>query len=336
VLLRPLGTLRSEASGLLYMLSEGEGWTLRAARRARALIDQVRPEAVVSSGPPHLAHVAAYLATRGKKRLKWFVDLRDPWAGPVAKAWQQQHDRGSRIARAVTSSMERLVLRAASGVFTTTKELAAALTARYPQVAVTWVPNGADPAMLPTRSPQPFRGLGIVHLGTLYGGRDPAPVLRALKLFLDRFPEARRDGTMFRHAGAEEPAHTVATRRVIEELDLGEHVTMQRPLPRVAALDLLARSTLAVVLAQDQDYQIPSKLYESVVMGIPTLVIADSGSASAREAQRVGAFVAAPDEVERIALIFEQLWKGPAYNPTGAAAPCDYQSLAPAVANLLA
>lgn len=337
-LLRPLGTLRSEASGLLYMLSEGEGWTLRAARRARKLIDEIEPEAVVSSGPPHFAHVAAYLATRGKKGLKWFIDLRDPWAGPVAKAWRAQHERGSRVADAITRSTERLVFRSATGVFTTTKELASALTARYPHVAVTWVPNGADAGMLPSRSLQPFRGLGIVHLGTLYGGRDATPVLRALKLFFDRFPEARRDGTMFRHAGSEEPAHAALTRRAINELELGEYVTLQRPLPRVAALDLLARSKLAVVLAQDQDYQVPSKLYESVVIGIPTLVIAEPESASAREAQRVGAFVAAPDQVEHIAAILEQLWKDstPVPVPTGLPAPCDYQALAPAVASLLA
>src|SRR5712671_934446 len=332
-LLRPLGAMRSEASGLLYMLSEGEGWTMRAARRARALIDRIQPDVVVSSGPPHMAHVAAWLATRGK-HVRWFVDLRDPWAGPVAKAWQEQRDRGSRIAEAITRSAERLVFRSAAGVFTTTKELAAALTARYPHIAVTWVPNGADAQALPARSAQPFRGLAITHLGTLYGGRDPTPVLHALRLLFDRFPEARRDGTMFRHAGPQEPAHAAATRSAIEELDLGEHVTMQSRLPRAAALDLLARSGLAIVLAQDQDYQIPSKLYESVVMGLPTLVIAGPDSASAREGQRVGAFVAAPDEVERIALIFEQVWKGaPGVNASRAA--CDYRTLAPTVGSLL-
>jgi hypothetical protein len=332
-LLRPLGAMRSEASGLLYMLSEGQGWTLRAARRARALIDRIKPDVVVSSGPPHMAHVAAWLATRRKRGVRWFVDLRDPWAGPVAKAWQEQRDRGSRIAETITRSTERMVFRSAAGVFTTTRELAAALTARYPHVPVTWIPNGADPEALPARSAQPFRGLGITHLGTLYGGRDAAPVLRALRLFFDRFPEARRDGTMFRHAGTEEPAHAAATRRVIEELDLGEYVTVQRPLPRAAALDLLARSGLAIVLAQDQDYQVPSKLYESVVMDIPTLVIAGPDSASAREGQRVGAFVAAPDEVERIALIFEQIWKGAPVATSRE--PCDYRTLAPRVGSLL-
>lgn len=333
MLLRPLGAMRSEASGLLYMLSEGEGWTLRAARRARALIDRIQPDVVVSSGPPHTAHVAAWLATRGK-HVRWFVDLRDPWAGPVAKAWQEQRDHGSRIAEVITRSTERLVFRSAAGVLTTTKELATALTARYPHVAVTWVPNGADADALPARSTQPFRGLGIAHLGTLYGGRDPAPVLRALRLFFDRYPEARRDGTMFRHAGPQEPALAAATRRVIDELDLGEYVTMQPPLPRPAALDQLARSGLAIVLAQDQDYQVPSKLYESVVMGIPTLVIAGPDSASAREGQRVGAFVAAPDEVERVSGILEQIWKGGTV-AHGSSELCDYAALAPAVGSLL-
>jgi hypothetical protein len=316
------------------MLSEGEGWTLRAAKRARAVIKRINPDVVVSSGPPHMAHVAAWLATRGK-RVRWIVDLRDPWAGPVAKAWQEQHDRGSRIADTITAAAERLIFRSAAGVFTTTRELAAALTARYPHVSVTWVPNGADPEALPERSTQPFRGLGIAHLGTLYGGRDPTPVLRALRLFFDRFPEARRDGTMFRHAGSQESAHAAATRRVVEELDLGEYVTLQRSLPRAAALDLLARSKLAVVLAQDQDFQVPSKLYESIVMGIPTLVIAAHDSASAREGERVGAFVAAPDEIEQIATLLERIWTGARLPEAADSAPCDYRSVAPTVSRLL-
>lgn len=333
-LLRPLGIMRSEASGLFYMASEGEGWTLRAARRARSLIKRIKPDVVVSSGPPHLAHVAAWLATRGK-HVRWIVDVRDPWAGPVAKAWQAQHARGSHIGRAVTRAAERLVFRSASGVFTTTKELAAALTAQYPHVSVTWVPNGADAEALPERSAQPFRGLGITHLGTLYGGRDPTPLLRALRLFFDRFPEARRDGTMFRHAGSQEPGHAAVTRQTVTELDMGEYVTLQRPLPRPAALDQLARSKLAVVLAQDQDYQVPSKLYESVTMGIPTLVIAAHDSAAAREGKRVGAFVAAPDEIERMAGIFEQLWSGTQVAETSDRAVCDYRAMAPTVSRLL-
>jgi hypothetical protein len=79
---------------------------------------------------------------------------------------------------------------------------------------------------------------------------------------------------------------------------------------------------------------VPSKLYESVVMGIPTLVIAGPDSASAREGQRVGAFVAAPDEVDRIALILEQIWTGAPVTDASRAA-CDYRALAPTVGSLL-
>ncbi|MEX2156220.1 MAG: glycosyltransferase [Gemmatimonadales bacterium] len=334
-LLRPLAALRSEASGLLYLLSEGRGWTLRAARRARALIDRVRPDVVVSSGPPHAPHLAAWLATRGRAGVRWVVDLRDPWAGPVAKAWEKDHAGGGRIGAALTRAAERLVLRSASAVFTTTQELAAALSAQYPRAAIAWVPNGADAEALPRPSADPFPGLAIAHLGTLYGGRDAGPLLRALRLFLDRCPEARRDGTMFRNAGQEEPTHAAATRRTVADLGLGDHVALHRPLPRAQALELLARSKLAVVLAQDQDYQVPSKLYESVAMGIPTLVVAARDSATGREAVRVGAVVAEPDDLEGLATMLAELWAGAGGVPATRAGVCDYRTLAPTVAALL-
>ncbi|HLQ69544.1 MAG TPA: glycosyltransferase [Gemmatimonadales bacterium] len=331
-LLRPFATLRSEASGLLYLLSEGYGWTLRAARRARSMIRRIRPDVVVSTSPPHPTHLAAWMATRGTG-VRWIVDLRDPWARPVTKAWAHT----GAIANALAAAAERLVIRAADGVFTTTRELADQLATAYPDTAVTWIPNGVDLETLPSRSSHPFPGLGIAHLGTLYGGRDAGPVLKALRLLIDQHPAAACDGTMFRHAGQEDPAQADATRRAIATLDLAAQVALHPVLPRAQALDLLARSGLAIVLAQDQDYQIPSKLYESVAMGIPTLVIAGRESAAGREAVRLGAFFAQPEEVGAIARLFEGLWSGsgPHRNGGPPSELYDYRARAPAVAALL-
>jgi hypothetical protein len=81
-------------------------------------------------------------------------------------------------------------------------------------------------------------------------------------------------------------------------------------LPASDALDLVNRSHLSVVLAQEQGLQIPSKIYESVGLQVPTLVIAESESAAAREARRIGAVTKTPDDIGGICQVLKQIWSG--------------------------
>src|SRR5256885_5040333 len=54
-----------------------------------------------------------------------------------------------------------------------------------------------------------------------------------------------------------------------------------------------------LVLAQYQPLCVPAKLYESVALGTPTLVIAEPDSAAAREARRLGAMTVDAAEIGR-------------------------------------
>src|SRR5439155_476706 len=69
-LLRRLG---NEVATILDFPDEGHGWILRAALRARSVIRRFQPEIVVSSGPPHSAHLVAGLATLGSAT-RWLID----------------------------------------------------------------------------------------------------------------------------------------------------------------------------------------------------------------------------------------------------------------------
>jgi glycosyltransferase involved in cell wall biosynthesis len=176
-------------------------------------------------------------------------------------------------------------------------------------------------------------------VGTLYGGRDLGPVLRALRVLLDRHPEVARDSTKLRHAGQVEARQAEAIKRDVAELSLGNYVELRGVLPRADALGLLARSRVAIVLAQDQDCQIPAKLYECVALGIPTLVVAPLESATGREAVRLGASLAAPDDVEGIARLLWIVCSNPNHRPS-APRPrppaSDYRTVASVVAAQLA
>ena len=304
-LLRRLGR---EVEACLVLPDDSRGWMLRAALRTRSVIGRFRPDVIVSSGPPHAAHLVAWMATRGLRR-RWFVDVRDPWAGPLPKIWQSDRTMGSRTFRALAPRLERLVFGAADGVITNTQPLAEVLRTRYPDVPFVHVPNGVDLESLPRPAENPYPGLSIAYAGMLYAGRDVGPVVRALRLFFERHPEAAHAGSKLRIAGAAEREHARAFATVVADAGLEPYVEMLGSLPRTEALTLVSRSRLAVVLAQQQELQIPAKLYESVAMGVPTLVVAPADTATAVEGQRVGAAVHASDDVAGIAGLLEQLWR---------------------------
>jgi hypothetical protein len=117
-----------------------------------------------------------------------------------------------------------------------------------------------------------------------------------------------------------DPEHAARFRAEITDLGLADVVELLGEVSRDAALDMVNRSHLALVLAQNQPLQTPAKLYESMGMRVPTLVLTEPTSASAREARRVGAIACGADDVNAIRRVIEDLWKGsvaPAQNAPG-------------------
>ena len=329
-LLRRLGR---EVGAFLTYPDESRGWMLRAALRTRSVMRRLRPHAVVSSGPPHSAHLVAALATIGSA-VPWWIDLRDPWAGPFTKIWESDRMLGSRLFRVVTPRLERRAVRAAQGIITNTHQLGDALAARHPDVPVVCVPNGVDPERLPPPPHDRYPGLGIAYAGWLYAGRDLGPVMQALRLFLEHHPEAAQSGAKLRVAGQADVGHARAFYDAVAAAGMERYVEVLGQLPRAEALKVVSRSRLAVVLAQQQELQIPAKLYESVAMGIPTLVVAPPDSAAAVEGNRVGAVVRDAADIEGIVCVLERLWRnGSQERPCPV--PITYEAIAPLVDTVL-
>jgi glycosyltransferase involved in cell wall biosynthesis len=325
--------LYREVAAFLAFPDDGRGWMLRAALRTRSVIRRVRPQVVVSSGPPHSAHLVAAMATIGSS-VRWLIDLRDPWAGPLHTVWESNPRLGSTIFRTLSPALERLAFGAADGVITTTHQLAATLAAKH-AVPVVCVPNGVDAECLPPSARDHYPGFGIAYTGTLYGGRDFGPVVRALRIFFERHPEAAQAGSKARVAGEAQPGHARALYDAVAAAGMEQYVEVLGPLPRAQALNVVSRSRLVVVLAQEQDVMIPAKLYESVAMGIPTLVVAPADSAAGLEGARLGALVRDPADVEGIAGVLEQVWREDAQPRSPCPVPITYEAIAPLVDQLL-
>ncbi len=124
-----------------------------------------------------------------------------------------------------------------------------------------------------------------------------------------------------------DPEHHAKFWSEVDASDLHDAVDVRASVPAVEALDIINRSHLTVVLAQDQPTQIPAKLYECVAMRVPTLVIGESNSAAYREAKRIGALACEADDIDGIRQIIERVWQHPSdTNPP--AVPIGYDDIA--------
>ena len=300
------------------------GWVLRAAGVARGLLRQHDFDAVVTSGPPHSAHFAGWLATLGRREA-FVVDMRDPWL-QTHKKWGAYGAVAGSV-QSLIAALQRTVFRRASAIVVNTHEFVEHLHELDAALPVSHVSNGVDLEGLPLRTAARFDTISIAYVGTLYVGRNFSTVLGALaSLARDRSDQAAR--VTLRIAGHMDPPHEERLRGQLAADGLTENVHIYGRLPRQEALDLLARSELALVLAQEQPTQVPAKIYECVGLGVPTLVVAERDSAAAREARRIGAMTLDTDDVAGMRAILDDLVDGRVPACISAKVPISYEALA--------
>jgi glycosyltransferase involved in cell wall biosynthesis len=301
--MRPVTALRRVLGSSMYLPDAGRGWVARAAGVARTLLRQKKFDVVITSGPPHSAHFAGLLATIGRDIPLW-IDMRDPWSFMYPPGTGD--DWLARAERSVLRRLERLVCARAAKVFVNTLQFASALRNSEAHLDVTWLPNGIDLEHVTPRDLAAVDHGSIAYVGTLYFGRSLSAVCAAMRRLLSEYPGAA--GTLrLNVAGPMEAAHRRQFQADIATSGLASQVKIHGLLPRPEALDLLRRSHLSLVLAQDQPMQVPAKLYESVGLGVPTLVIAEPGSAAACEARRIGAMTVDSSDVEGLRSFLEDM-----------------------------
>ncbi|TVP48879.1 MAG: hypothetical protein EA350_02720 [Gemmatimonadales bacterium] len=324
-----LATLRTEVGGLLGFPDVGRGWIEPLAEALALRLSEWRPDLVVSSGPPHSLHLGTLKGLAGSP-VPWIADFRDPWSDEA----RAHLDVG--WTRPFLARLEADVVRTAAGVFTTTPELADTFRARYPGLNARWLPNGVDVESLPARPARRGPGLRVAHIGSLYHRRDPVPAVHAFARFVRSNPEARHDGSVLSFVGMVKEEYRERIEAAAREGGVADQVELVGIMPRHEAMAFLASTDVALTLAQDQETAIPAKIYESVGMRIPTLVITESHSASAVAARRLGAGIHEADDLDGMARSLEAAWNGSWTGEIPDGVLLDYADLAAEAERLLA
>ena len=282
--------------------SRNRAWITDATAASGKLLQQQPASFVISSGPPHDAHVAASIIAR-RAGVPHIVDLRDPWIGNPA----DPHQQFTLIVSPTGKRAAARVFRSCAAVLANTPQAASALLRQNPSLAgrVHVVLNGSDRTPRPPRVLSPTEPFLIVHAGTLYLDRDPRPFLRAVskaRAMLGTTGERIKIVFMGRRAAIDgrplpEWAAEFGLAGCFEERGFGT---------RDEAAELMDAAAMLVAFQGATPTQVPAKIFDYVSNAATLLAVTDPTSATASILEGTSAQVAAMDDENAICNIIRE------------------------------
>jgi len=291
------GFLQSVREIIFFTPDNCANWIGPAVLAGCRLVRRYRPKVILSSGPPHSAHLAG-LGIHWLTRVPLVLDLRDPWA---SDEWLDQTDHRFRLW--MQKKLERLCVRFADCVILNTERLRQNFIATYPR---RWehkfiaIPNGVDDHIVKpveeylalSQSRKDEMALTLCHPGSIYWHRSLMPIIEAMRQL-----KQSGDQVYFEQIGL--VAHPPDLAEQLLDWDLPE-VRLRGRLSHEATLQQMANSDVLVVIQPMSTLQVPAKLYEMLIFRKPILVITKDGATADLIKEYGIGFIADPSSTENI------------------------------------
>jgi glycosyltransferase involved in cell wall biosynthesis len=284
------------------------GWIFPGVAAAVKLVNLHKISAIYSSGPPHSCHLVA-LFTKLFTRKPWIADFRDPWT------------LGTKSNAVVTAAslrlekfLERRVMKYADFIVTNTPEQQEALVRAYGDLVdknSRCILNGFDdsdfPILVRREEEMADPTLTILYAGTLYMGRDPSPLFRALQNLISRDVVAKAN-LRLRFIGSVEIGNEYLDSQ-LDRQGLRSITSVEPPMSRAEYLEAIRRHQILLLMQSDlAPTQIPAKTFEYLATGNPVLALVSEG-ATARFVRRFeNVRVADPDDSSSIQMALIDLF----------------------------
>jgi glycosyltransferase involved in cell wall biosynthesis len=263
------GICRTVARNL--SVDQAVGW-ISAAEKTCSMLTPNDVDLILATGPPFSAfRLAKRLAERLNK--PYVLDYRDPWTG-------NPHVNGPESLVAIKE--ETRLLSGCSAVTVVSPSWAKGLKERFhigSRVSV--VTNGYDPEELASVEPFNFGHHAIIYAGNFYPPkRVISPVLAALKKLRDGGKHDRLPWK-FHYYGI----HGDHVREEALRFAVTDCVVLHGRVPRADVLSAVRGADVAVVITTVADQMtqedcgiIPGKLFETLGLGTPILLVSPQGS----------------------------------------------------------
>lgn len=252
------------------------GWVPFAVRAAQRAIERLQGtgapvEVLLTSGPPHSTHLAGRYLARSTG-LPWVADFRDPWTDinfydelPMTAP-----------ARTLDRAAERSVLRMADRIVTVSPWWRRLLASKVQRAAAAFVvvENGVDEADFasvwaePPTLPETFR---LVHVGSLYGARNPEALWEALHRLRD---DGRRVPVRLVGRVGEGVEHSIAAYNLTDQVEVVPYLPHDEAVREMACAPALL---LSVEPFPADLGMMTGKLYEYLASGRPVVALGPPG-----------------------------------------------------------
>jgi glycosyltransferase involved in cell wall biosynthesis len=250
-------------------------WNAQALQECQSIIRASRPDAVITTGPPHNVHLIGR-QLQAKYDLPWVADFRDPWC-----SWGSETPYASNNFL-LERHWERSVFNSADLIVANTGNSAEMFRSVFPYAAnrIEAVPNGYDPISPEARKYSNIESgpFILLHTGSVYAGRNPRPIADALRE-IDKANCLQGKRAILRMVG-----HCLdeSLKADIESRGLNSWVEFVKPVSYAAALqEMLAASVLVLLDSPGRRIGVPAKLYEYIGTGRPILALARDDSDTA-------------------------------------------------------
>ena len=252
-----------------------------------------RPDVIYASSPPWTGMLVA-TGLKAALRCPLVADFRDPWGrapwrGDRYRFWLQA---SSALERRVVKAADRIVFVARGNHDDFAAQYGAATASKFHVVS-----NGCDPSEFDAAErPTPPDGVHVMlHAGSLYAGRTPMPLLKAIAAAIagglihpDRF--------RLRFLGAN-GLKTVDLPAACRELGLEGVVEFAPRVPRAESIRAMVSASSLLLLQPGHTVSVPGKVYEYLAAGRPILSIAEEESETAAVVRESGLGVSVgPDD----------------------------------------
>ncbi len=272
----------------VFVPDEKRYWLPWALRKGRTIGDG-RVDAIISTGPPHTAHlVASRLASQWG--VPHVVDLRDPWVGNVNRRY------ATGMLRRADVRLETRVVERAAAVVCVTEGMCRELVARHPRLKrVRTIFNGYDPEdlMQVSTAEHVERTLRFIHVGTFSGDRRPDEFLAGLVLAEAGDSRiAKAVEVVFVGAGPE-------VEEAARKLGVRSRVFATGYLGHKDALSQLAAADVALMLlseGRESEVSLTGKVFEYLGLSKPILGVVGAGEVEALLEGEMGCWLARPSD----------------------------------------
>lgn len=268
--------LRRYILSFLSLPDAQKNWLWPAAIEAVRIIRREEIGCILTSCPPYSAHLVGLLV-KWITGIRWIADFRDPWMTTGTKALFPTCSASLGIER----WMERTVVRNADLVIANTEMLCEGLKRAYgsiPTERFICITNGFDREFFSSVAHlQKEKIFTITYTGTLYFGRTPEPVFQAVHELV-RECSVKQRRIRVRLVGQCRSVEGRPIDEMIERYGLGNIVEVLEPVTYNQAIAMIKQSHLALLLAPNQPYQIPAKVYDYMGVGTRVLALAKEGA----------------------------------------------------------